>query len=67
MDEGADEISRQCYVDYSDRNFTYLFNVASSDEDQHSTTHLVNNFCYTMKKWRNKICLDNDFRRKKIM
>ena len=31
------------------------------------TTQLVNNVCYTMKKWWDKICLGNDFRRKKIM
>ena len=28
---------------------------------------LVNNVCYTMKKWRDKFCFDNDFRRKKNM
>ena len=33
--------------------------------NKYGTTQLVNNFCYQMKKWRTKVCLDNDSRRKK--
>ena len=33
--------------------------------NEYGTTQLVNNFCCTMKKWRNKICLGKDFKRKK--
>ena len=41
QNEDVDETLRKCYVDYSERNFTDLFNVPdynNSNEDQHSSS-----------------------------
>ena len=42
-----------------------MLNKSGLHLNEHGATQLVNNFFYTMKKWRNKVCFDNDFRRTK--
>ena len=42
-----------------------MLNKSGLHLNEYGTTQLANNFCYHMKKWRDKICMDNDSRRKK--
>ena len=44
-----------------------IINKSGLHLNEYGTTQLVNNFCYTMNKWRDKICLDNGFTRKKYL
>ena len=44
----------------------HMLNKSGLCLNEYGTTQLVNNFCYRMKKWRDKICLDNESRRKKL-
>ena len=41
-----------------------MLNKSGLHLNEYGTTQLVNNFCYHMKKWRNKICMNNDSWRK---
>ena len=57
---------------YNDKNLSFIDNgninphmLKKSGFHHNGTTQLVNNFCYHMKKWLDKICMDNDSRRKK--
>ena len=43
-----------------------MLNKSGLHLNEYGTTQLVNDFFYYMKKWRDKICMDNDSRRKKI-
>ena len=42
-----------------------ILNKSNRYLNEYGTAKLVNNFCYTMKKGRDKICLGNDCRRKR--
>ena len=56
----------------NDKNFSFIdngnidpLNKSGLHLNEYCTTQLVNNFCYHMKKWRDRICMDNDSRRKR--
>ena len=52
------------FVDNGNLN-TSMLNKSGLHLNEYDTTQLVNNSYYHMKKWRDKICMGNDSRRKK--
>ena len=52
------------FVDNGNIN-TRMLNKSGLHLNEYDTTQLVNNSYYHMKKWRDKICMGNDSRRKK--